>query len=69
MEDAQHYQELINRLTQLGYEVLPNPPGYMVRHQLDHNDISHAYSLADLEELTELYEWREMYDIQRRQGK
>jgi hypothetical protein len=57
MQDQQRYQEAVYCLETYGYDVLPSPPGYMVRHRSDDTDRSYARHLDDLVELAELIEW------------
>lgn len=57
MSDRQRYDEAVQGLATYGYEVIPDPPGYIVRHRSDRDDVSRARDLADLVELTELMEW------------
>ena len=56
MQNPQGYDEVIERFTACGYEVIPNPPGYIVRHGSDPNDASQARHLDDLIDLAELFE-------------
>jgi hypothetical protein len=57
MSDRQRYDEAVHGLAAYGYEVISDPPGYIVRHHSDHDDVSRARNLADLVELAELMEW------------
>ena len=57
MQDQQGCQAAIECLDTLGYEVLPEAPGYIIRHRSDRDDVSHARDCADLIELAELLMW------------
>jgi hypothetical protein len=57
MTDRQQYDEAAHSLSVYGYEVILDPPGYIVRHHKDRDDVSRARHLADLVELAELMEW------------
>ena len=58
MPEQQHYDEVVRCLSTQGYEVLPDSPGYIVRHRSDHTDVSKARHLADLIDLAELFEYQ-----------
>jgi hypothetical protein len=59
MNDQEQYEDAMRRLAVYGYEVYSDPPGYIVQHRIDNNDVSRMRHLADLVELAELIEWRE----------
>lgn len=57
MQDQQRCQAAIQCLHIYGYDVIPDPPGYIIRHRSDQDDVSRARHCADLVELAELFEW------------
>jgi hypothetical protein len=57
MPEQPRYDEAAQSLATYGYEVLPDPPGYIVRHRSDRGDVSRARHLDDLIELAELFDW------------
>jgi len=59
MDDGHRLQEAIRCLAQYGYDVIPDGHGYVVSSRTDPDDRSFARHLADLDELAELFAWRE----------
>jgi hypothetical protein len=57
MSDPDRYTEVVQRLAAYGYEVQPDPPGYIVQHGTNRDDLSRARHLDDLADLAELIEW------------
>lgn len=57
MSDPKTYADLVRRLAVHGYEVLPDRPGYLVRHDSNPTNVSRARHLNDLIDFTELIEW------------
>lgn len=57
MQEPQHYDDLVRRLSAYGYDVEPDPPGYIVQHRINMGDRSRARHFDDLVDLTELMEW------------
>ena len=57
MPKQPRYDEVVRCLDLDGYEVLPYPPGYIVRNRIDPTDVSLARDLDDLVDLAELFEW------------
>lgn len=55
--DQQRCEAAIRALDSYGYDVLAEPPGFLVRHRQDAADVSRARHCADLIELAELVEW------------
>src|SRR5215208_5896990 len=66
MADEERYTKATKKLAAQEYQVLPNNPGFIVRHIRDPNDISLARNLDELVELAELFERAFGYSLNKR---